>query len=738
MTHPYNTHTTQPGRSSMRVIKFTGIVAALLMAGLAQAQLAIQSVTAATQGGGEVIRIQTSEPLKQPPVGFSIQSPARIALDFAGATNASGKNLFEINQGNLRSANVVEAGDRTRVVLNLNQAVAYETRIDGNAVLVTLRPPAVAAPVAGGTVGSVFAAADSAAGVAPLNDIDFRRGTENTGRVVVNLANSQTGVDIRPQGRNLVVEFLKTSLPEGLRRRLDVSDFGTPVRTITATEAGDRVRLLIEPVGNWEHSAYQSDNQFVLEVREVKTDPSKLTQGPIYTGDKLSLDFQDIEVRQVLKVIAEFTNFNIVTTDEVKGNITLRLRDVPWDQALDLILQSKGLGMTKMGNVIRVAPKVELAKEVQEALKQKDLEQQLIPLRSESFQLNYAKAVDVAAQLQGADVVSTETQGRSTRPQQAQNVNSTSDGRQIFSSGTRILSERGVAVAEPRTNRLFVMDVPERLEKISELIKLLDVRVRQVMIEARIVEADEGVGKSLGVRFGGIINRASIGSANNNRIGMSIGGSGSYGSVSPSVEGAMVNLPALGLTQAAGTAAGVIGATIFNPSLSRILSLEISALEADRRVKVIASPRLITSDLMKAVIEQGEEIPYQTQSGNSGTNVEFKKAVLKLDVRPQITPDGSVILEVEVSKDSRGDVLPGGVAINTNKVQTNVLVENGGTVAIGGIFRSEETADTQKIPGLGDLPGVGALFRSKRNSVDRKELIVFLTPRILFEDSNTK
>nr|WP_243646467.1 type IV pilus secretin family protein [Tepidimonas ignava] len=677
-------------------------------------------------GGVEVVRIETEASLPGVPPTFTIQSPARIALDFAGTRNATGKTVFEVNQGNLRSVNVIEAGERTRVVLNLNRSVPYEARAEGNVLLVTLQPPVAAAPTA--DAGPTFAAAAAPdASAAPLADIDFRRGDDAAGRVIVQLGNAQTPVDIRPQGRNVVVEFQRSTLPEGLRRRLDVTDFGTPVRTITATQTGDRVRLLVEASGDWEHSAYQSDKQFVLEVRPLKADPTKLVQGPKYSGEKLSLNFQNIDVRALLQVIADFTNFNIITTDTVQGSLTLRLKDVPWDQALDIILEAKGLGMTRTGNVIRVAPKKELAEETKQALEQKALEQKLIPLRSESFQLNYAKASDVAAQLMGADMVARE--GAAQRSSANEGAQVSGESRSLFTSGTRILSERGVAVAEPRTNRLFVMDVPERIEKIAELIRLLDIPVRQVLIEARIVEADEGVGKSLGVRFGGIISGASLGTANGSRVLTSVGGS--YGATSPTISPAMVNLPAQSLAQAATTAAGAIGATIFNASLTRMLSLEISALEADRRVRVISSPRLITSDLKKAVIEQGEEIPYQSSSANQGTTVQFKKAVLKLDVVPQITPDGSIIMDVEVSKDSRGDILPGGVAINTNKVQTKVLVDNGGTVAIGGIFRSEETVDNQKIPGLGDLPAVGALFRSKRNSLDRKELIVFLTPRVL-------
>lgn len=373
-----------------------GMVVALvaLSASWAQAQNAIKSVTGGVQGGVEVIRIETNQPLAAPPTGFTIQSPARIALDFPGMANAIGRNAVELNQGNLRSANVVQAGDRTRVVINLKQPSAYQTSMDGNTLVVVLersQPAAVAAPAE----PQVFAQGRNNE-VAPLRDIDFRRGTGSAGRVIVDLANNQVGVDIRQQGQNLVVEFLKTSLPEGLRRRLDVTDFGTPVQSIVTSQAGDRVRMVVSPRGNWEHSAYQSDNQFVLEIREQSVDPTKLTQGPGYNGEKLSLNFQNIEVRSLLQVIADFTNFNVVTSDSVTGSVTLRLKDVPWDQALDIILQAKGLGMRKNGNVLWIAPNDEIAAREKQDLEAKASLENLETLRTQGFQMNYAKAADIA------------------------------------------------------------------------------------------------------------------------------------------------------------------------------------------------------------------------------------------------------------------------------------------------------------------------------------------------------
>jgi type IV pilus assembly protein PilQ len=454
------------------------LVSGLLLCSVwAQAQNAIQSVTGGLQGGVEVLRIETTEPLTAVPTGFTVQAPARIALDFPGVVNNVGRSAIEINQGNLRSANVVQAGDRTRVVINLKQAASYQARTEGNALIVVLErseglASAQPAPAA-------FAESRNR-DVSALRDIDFRKGTGSAGRVVVDLANSQVGVDIRQQGQNLVVEFLKTSLPEGLRRRLDVTDFGTPVQTIETNQNGDRVRMVVTPKGNWEHSAYQSDSQFVLEVRERVVDATKLSQGPGYSGEKLSLNFQNIEVRSLLQVIADFTSFNVVTSDSVTGSVTLRLKDVPWDQALDIILQAKGLDKRKNGNVLWIAPKDEISAREKQALEAQVTVESLESLRTQGFQMNYAKAADIAAQLT------------------ASTANSGGTG-----NNARILSSRGSVISEPRTNQLFVTDIPSRLEQVQSLISKLDIPIRQVLIEARIVEADDRFGRSLGVRLGG-------------------------------------------------------------------------------------------------------------------------------------------------------------------------------------------------------------------------------------------
>jgi type IV pilus assembly protein PilQ len=684
----------QQGRLMSRIRLFSMLASTLLMAGVAQAQIAIQSLTAATQGGSDVIRIQTSAPLTQLPAGFTIQSPARISLDFPGVVNASGVNVVELNRGNLRSANLVQAGDRTRVVLNLNQPVAYETRIDGNALLILLQPPASATPVGRGVVGSTFAE-NLSNRVQPLADIDFRRGTDNAGRIVVDLANNQTGVDISQQGRHLVVEFLQTSLPEGLRRRLDVTDFGTPVRTVTATQVGDRVRLVVEPTGNWEHSAIQSDNQFVLEVREIKQDPNRLTQGPQFTGDKLSLNFQNIEVRALLQVIADFTNFNIITSDSVTGNVTLRLQDVPWDQALDIILQSRGLGMRKTGNVIWIAPQTEILAKEREELEARQTIRTLEAVRTQSFRLNFARAEEVATQLTTAV--------------------GTGDAQ------VRILTRQGSVFAEPRTNQLFVTDIASKLEEIQGLIRQLDVPVRQVLIEARIVEAEDNFGRALGVRFGARVNEPITLMRNNgDRLQTTFG----FGSIGATGNAPVANIP----TPATG--AGTFAISLFSPSASRLLNLEIDANESDRRLKTISSPRIVTADQRQATIEDGRKFPFLRRDADGNTTIEFIDASLKLIVTPQITPDGDVIMELEVSNDSP-IVFNGETAIQTKSVQTQVLVENGGTVVIGGIFVQEDLNNNERVPVLADVPVLGNLFRSRSTSSRRSEMLVFITPRVL-------
>lgn len=681
------------------------------------AQNAIQSINSAQQAGSEVVRIELSEPLTAVPSGFTVQTPPRIALDLPNVGNALGRSNIEINQGNLRSVNVAQAGDRTRLVLNLRQAANYRAQLQGKVLLVIME--STAAPAASGaptTSEPVHFAESQNSSQLPLKGIDFRRGQDGSGRVVVDLSNSQVGVDIRQQGQSLVVEFLRSSLPESLRKRLDVTDFGTPVQSISAFQSGDRVRLVVEPRGAWEHSAYQTDNQFVLEVRNQKVDPNKLVQGSGYAGEKLSLNFQNIEVRALLQVIADFTNFNVVTSDTVTGSVTLRLKDVPWDQALDIILQAKGLGLRKSGNVILIAPKDELAAKEKVELEAKAQIANLEPLRTQSFQLNYTKAEDVAKGLAG--------QG------------SAGGG----GAATRILSTRGSVIAESRTNQLFITDIPSKLEEIQSMIAKIDIPVRQVLIEARIVEAGDSFGRSLGVKLGSTDLRGlrggvagygtpdvSVGIGGNmNAIGLQTGQVS--GTAVPFNDTQFVNLPAIGQNN---YSAATFAVSLFSAAANRFLNLEISALEADGRGKVVSSPRVITADQVKALIEQGEELPYQTATSSGATALQFRKANLKLEVTPQITPEGNVILDVDVNKDSVGRSTAAGFAIDTKHVRTQILVENGGTVVIGGIFTQNERDDVTKVPLLGDIPFLGNLFKTKTRTTSKTELLVFLTPKVI-------
>ena len=677
----------------------------------AQAQNRIESVTGSLQAGSEVLRVDFSEPLTAEPNGFAIQSPARIALDFPGMSSSLGREAIEMSQGNLRSVNVVQAGERTRLVLNLKQATAYKAEVRGKSLLVTLQSAAGPALV---TPASATFAENRNRDVLPLRDVDFRLGTEGAGRVIVSLPNDQVGVDIRQQGKGLVVEFTKSQLPEGLNRKLDVADFGTPVQTVSMQQAGDRVRMVIEPRGDWEHSAYQSNSQFVVEVRPRKVDPTKLTQGVGYNGEKLSLNFQNIEIRSLLQVIADFTSFNIVTSDSVTGSLTLRLKDVPWDQALDIILEAKNLGMRKNGSVLRIAPEDELnAKDKIKAEAQATL-QGLEQLRTQSFQLNYAKAATVAQGLSGTG---------------------TSAGGGSGSSGgaTRILSARGSVLAEVRTNQLFVTDIPSRLSQVAELIQKLDVPIRQVLIEARFVEATDTFSKSLGAKLGGgfVNSNSSVG------VTPSVSSSTTSGvttttSTNTYSSTSFVNLPA---TSSTGDAVGTFALSLFNSGLTKMLNLEISALEADGKGKVVSSPRVVTADQTKALIEQGTELPYQVATSSGATSIAFRKANLKLEVTPQITPEGNIILALDVNKDTVGQSTTAGYAINTKHIQTEVLVENGGTVVIGGVFELTDTNSESRVPVLGELPMVGALFRTRSRVNNKTEMLIFISPKMIADRS---
>nr|WP_034348598.1 type IV pilus secretin PilQ [Noviherbaspirillum massiliense] len=665
---------------------------------------AIESISASQQGANIIVKVGLKNPVAKPPIGFAITNPARIALDFAGTANATGKTAQDIGLGDVRSVNLVQAGQRSRLVFNLSRPLNYATAIEGNTVIMTIDG-------SGGVATAVNASGVRAAsqpaetGKPAIKDIDFRRGAGGEGRIVVDLPSNQITVDVRQQGKKIVVDFLKANLPEVLRRRLDVTDFGTPVQTVTTTPKGENVQMVVESKGLWEHSAYQSDTQLIIDVKPIKEDPNKLTQGTQgYRGERLSLNFQNVEVRAVLQVIADFTGLNIITSDTVNGNLTLRLKDVPWDQALDIVMQAKGLDMRKNGSVLWIAPKDEILTKEKLELEQKSQIAELEPLRTETFQLNYQKA-ESFKQVFGIDA----------------------------GTGRSILSKRGSAVVDPRTNQLFVTDIPSKLEEVRKLVEKTDIPTRQVLIEARIVEADDKFSRNLGAKlaFGyrGTPNNAIL-EGSGTQTGTNTTAPGLNSSALQTVNGNPVNLPANGLN---GYDASSLALTLFNASLTKFIGLELSALEAEGKGKVISSPRVITSDQLKALIEQGTELPYQQATSSGATSIAFRKANLKLEVTPQITPDGNVILDVDINKDTVGDVTTAGIAINTKHVKTQVLIDNGGTVVIGGIFQQVESENATKVPYLGDIPVLGRLFKTTARTNDKTELLIFLTPKIINE-----
>ncbi len=710
-------------RHRIRVLLLAAVFAGVAPAPVALAQDAeqtqvfanqIEGLEVAEQGGTVYVRLTLREPLAVPPPSFSVANPARIAFDFAGTGNALGRNLQSIEQGDLRSANIVQAGDRTRLVLNLVKMSPYEARVQGRDLIIAISP--TSAQLTQNTVvtesqGNFADSRAVAASGLAVRDINFRRGTEGDGRIVVDLSSPDTGIDIRQQGGNLVVDFLKTTLPEHLRRRSDVTDFATPVTSMTAQQVGDRVRLTVASSGLWEHNAYQSDNRFVLEVKRVVEDPNKLVQGSRgqFQGEKLSLNFQNVDVRSVLQVIADFTDFNIITSDSVQGNLTLRLKDVPWDQALDIILQAKGLDMRKNGNVIWIAPGDELAAREKLQLEAKAQINDLEALQTESFQINYHKAKEIF------DFLKTKDQ--------------------------TMLSKRGSVVVDERSNKVFVTDVGSRLQALRRLVQEIDVAPRQVLIEARIVEANKTFARDLGVRLGfGDRRNRSLGGGGKIGFGTSEFASGNADGTINTGANAPINtiLRRVGESATSGdgflpTGFGALNLTLFNNSLTRFLNLELQALESDGRGRVVSSPRVLTANQVEASIEQGTEIPYQEASSSGATSVSFKKAVLSLKVKPQITPDGRLQLSIEVNKDRPlyENAILNVPPIETKNVKSEVLIENGGTVVIGGIYEEEESTGEDKVPLLGDVPVLGHLFKSQSTVSNRKELLVFITPRIV-------
>ncbi|WP_426191819.1 type IV pilus secretin PilQ [Massilia sp. DWR3-1-1] len=680
----------------------------------AQAQdNAIESITASAHGGNVIVNIGMRTAPKKLPIGFLISNPSRIALDFGATANATGKNSQDLNVGDLRSVNVAQAGERTRLVLNLKRPLNYATAIDGKSVIVTVEGSGGVAQAVN-SAGLPVKVQQLPPGRQMLRDLDFKRGANGEGRIVVDLPNSQVAVDVRQVGSKVLVDFMNTGVPASLRRRLDVTDFGTPVSLVTTAPQGENTRMTIEARGAWEQTVYQSDTQLVIDVKPVKEDPNKLTAGgPGYRGEKLSFNFQNVEVRAALQAIADISGLNIITSDSVTGNLTLRLKEVPWDQALDVILQAKGLDMRKNGTVLWIAPKEELLSKEKLELEQRAQIADLEPLRSEIFQLNYQKAESFRTVL-----------GIDAGPE----------------SRNRILSKRGSAIIDARTNQMFVTDIASKIEDIRRLILKTDIASKQVLIEARLVEANDSFSRNLGAKLGFSDLRTQRNGdggyqlSGNNRL--AIGGNlTGAGQVSGQVSGAdsfansqLINLPAAAI----GTVPpATVAFSLFSAAANRFLNLELSALEADGKGKILSNPRVLTEDKMVAVIEQGIELPYQVATSSGATSITFKKANLRLEVTPQITPDGNIMLDVEVNKDSKGDVTPAGFAINNQHVKTKVRVENGGTVVLGGIYQQTDRTSATKVPLLGDVPFLGHLFKTTGRETTKTELLVFLTPKIV-------
>jgi type IV pilus assembly protein PilQ len=660
----------------------------------------------ALSGDRVQIELKFSEPLPEEPVNFTIDNPARLAIDLPGVGLNLGQSSKSIGVGMAHSVSAVEAAGRTRVVVNLVRTVPYDMNLQGNSLFITLgsgaameeAAAAAASPAAGRTGG------------ASISNVDFRRGDQGEGRVIVTLSDPSVPVNMTQEGGQIVVDFIGTNLPSEYDRRLDVVDFATPVKEIdTRAYAGGTRMRISTTTEQYDHIAYQSDDQFTIEVRPLsKEEQEQLRREKFgYTGERLSLNFQDIEVRAVLQLIADFTGLNLVASDTVRGNITLRLKNVPWDQALDIILKARGLGMRQAGNVMMVAPQEEIAARERLELEAQRQVEELAPLRTEFVQINYAKASDLAAL--------------------------------IRSEENNLLSDRGNVSIDERTNTLIIQDVAASLEAIRNMVAKLDIPVRQVLIESRIVNADESFTRDLGVQFG--FSKATrpdaLTEAQGNNLSGVIGGTLPGGTTveAPTgfsvggAEGLMVNLPVPGATSTLGLAVGKIG--------SYLLQLELSALLAEGRGEEIASPRVITANQREAVIESGVDIPYQQATSSGATSVSFKKAALQLRVTPQITPDDRVLLDLQVNQDTRGapDVL-GVPPINTRSVSTQVLVDDGETVVLGGIYNQVDRKSLDRVPFFGDLPAIGFLFKKNRVEKSRTELLIFVTPRILREDLN--
>ena len=686
------------------------LLAALLSPAVLAANL--QDLNVASLPGDRVeLKLSFDEPVTAPR-GYTIEQPARIALDLPGVSNKLGSKNRELGVGNARSITIVEAKDRTRLIVNLTSLAPYSTRVEGNDLYVLVGDSSAVASRPSASVPASVAAVAPKKAYGPqakaISNIDFQRGEQGEGNVVITLSDASISPDIQEQGGKIRLDFAKTDLPESLRVRLDVKDFATPVQFVSATGSADRTSIVIEPVGLYDYLAYQTENRLTLSVKPLTQDDVERRKAErfAYTGEKLSLNFQDIDVRSVLQLIADFTDLNLVASDTVAGNITLRLQNVPWDQALDLVLKTKGLDKRQVGNVLLVAPADEIAaRERQELESQKQIAE-LAPLRRELIQVNYAKAADMAKLFQSV----TSADGASS-------------------------DARGSVTVDDRTNSIIAYQTQDRLDELRRIIAQLDIPVRQVMIEARIVEANVDYDKALGVRWGGATRRGNWSvygkdgatSFDNESGQVYLPGTDTVGNVS--LQDGVAPVPFVDMGVLGSTSGIGIGFLTDNVTLD----LQLSAMEKTGNGEIVSQPKVVTSDKETAKILKGQEVPYQEASSSGATSTSFKEAALSLEVTPQITPDNRIIMEVKVTKDAPdfARALHGVPPINKNEVNAKVLVNDGETIVIGGVFSNTQTKGVEKVPFLGDLPFLGRVFRRDIVSDNKAELLVFITPRIM-------
>ena len=694
-----NTHISSRTKTTLSSM-LTGILVLCLLPITAAFSNALQDVSFATLPGDRVqIKLRMQEPASEP-ASFTIDNPARIALDFPATTVNLPRKSQEIGIGVARSVNAVEAGGRTRVVINLAKLVGYTTAVSGNDVIITLNDSSAGAFATATEKPATTTTAQTAAGVNILN-LDFRRGSKGEGRVEMTLADPNTAVDMVKRGKQVIVTLKNSALSEDLERRLDVIDFATPVQTVDAFNHGNDVRMIISAITDFDHIAYQADEKLTIDVKPIikKEEPETARRKFGYTGERLSLNFQNIEVRAVLQLIADFTGINMVTSDTVSGNLTLRLKNVPWDQALDIVLKTKGLAKRESGNVMLIAPTEEIAAREKLELEASKQIVELAPLINETIQVNYAKATDIAALIQSKE--------------------------------KSFLSARGSINIDQRTNKLLVQEAAENVDLIIALVEELDIPIRQVLIESRIVLAGTQFTRELGVKFG--VSSETLSGSRSVATAGSLNAADSFnqfGSTPQLDERLNVNLPAISPT------AGSIGLAIAKLPFGTLLDLELSAAQAEGKSETVSSPKVITADQQEAIIESGQEIPYQEASSSGATSVSFKKAVLSLKVTPQITPDDRIVMDLTVNKDSPdfANLVQGVPPINTQNVETQVLVDNGETVVLGGVYEQTKTKSINRVPFFGDLPLVGGLFRNKTETNDKSELLIFVTPKLLKED----